>query len=85
MKTVLWKKDATSFGSLCDIRLKCFDIPVQAIIENYLTTIYLYNEKQTGIGSPSWTEEDSLYVLPIEFAALEQMADVFGIEFVEEV
>lgn len=85
MKTVLWKKDTTSFDSLCDIRLKSADFTVQSIVENYLTTIDLYNEKQTGIGSPSWTEEDSLYVLPIEFAALEQMADVLGIELVEEI
>lgn len=85
MKRVLWKKDQ-AYESLWDIRLKCFDTTVQATITNYLTTVDLYNEKQTGIGSPLWTEEgDSLYVLPIEFAALEQMAGVFGIEFVEEV
>jgi hypothetical protein len=84
MKRVLWRDDQPT-ERVCNILLKCFDTTVQTTIANYLTTVDLYNEKQTGIGSPLWTEEGFLYVMPIEFSALEQMADVFDIKFVEEV
>lgn len=84
MKTVLWKKDINT-PTACTILLRCADdCEVKGIIENYLTTINLYNEAETGIGSPIWLNDNRLYVMPVEFEALRGIAEVFDIKFVEE-
>lgn len=84
MREVLWKKD-TNTTTACTILLKCDDCEVKSVIENYLTTINLYDEFNTGIGNPLWLNGNRLYIMPVEFEALRSVAEVFDIKFVEEV
>ena len=82
MREVLWKKDANT-ASAFTILLWCDDCEVKSVIENYLTTINLYDEAGTGISSPVWLNDNHLYVMPVEFEALRSVAEVFDIKFVE--
>ena len=82
MREVLWKKNINC-ATACTILLRCDDCEVKSVIENYLTTINLYDEAGTGIGSPVWLNDNHLYVMPIEFEALRSVAEVFDIKFVE--
>lgn len=82
MREVLWKKN-TNCATACTILLRCDDCEVKSVIENYLTTVSLYDEPDTGIGNPIWLDDNHLYVMPIEFEALRSVAEVFDIKFVE--
>lgn len=82
MKEVLWKKD-TTIPTPFTVLLKCDDCEVKSFIENYLTTINLYDEFIDG--SPIWLEDNHTYIMPVEFEALRSVAEVFDIKFVEEV
>lgn len=90
MKEILWKK-CPDRDSLCDVRLttNIEDVEAQRQIINYLNTVDLYQEKTTGIGPPSWSEDGHnfliTYVMTIEFEHLIMMSDVLDIKFVEEV
>lgn len=84
MREVLWKKD-TNAPAACAIILKCDDCEVKSVIENYLTTVNLYNEPSTGVGNPVWLDDNRLYIMLVEFEALRSVAEVFDIKFVEEV
>ena len=82
MREVLWKKSPYP-ASACTILLECDNCEVKSLIENYLTTINLYDEAGTCISSPVWLNNNHLYVMPVEFEALRGVAEVFDIKFVE--